>query len=43
MHFGIHTAFHTGSVDLAEFAARCEQLGMESLWLPEHSAIPVSS
>jgi probable F420-dependent oxidoreductase len=42
MQFGIHSAFHTGSVDLATFAARCEELGLESLWLPEHSAIPVN-
>jgi probable F420-dependent oxidoreductase len=42
MQFGIHSAFHTGSVDLAEFAARCEQLGLESLWLPEHTVIPVN-
>ena len=42
MQFGIHSAFHTGSVGLAEFAARCEELGFESLWLPEHTVIPVS-
>ena len=24
MEFGIHSAFHADSVDLAEFAARCE-------------------
>ena len=42
MQFGIHSAFHTGSVDLAEFAARCDQLGFESLWLPEHTVIPVN-
>jgi probable F420-dependent oxidoreductase len=42
MEFGIHSAFHAGSVDLAEFAARCEQLGFESLWLPEHTVIPVN-
>lgn len=41
MHFGIHAAFHAGSVDLAEFAVRCEALGFESLWLPEHGVIPV--
>jgi len=41
MQFGIHSAFHTDSVDLSEFAARCEQLGFESLWLPEHTVIPV--
>ncbi|NQW18018.1 MAG: LLM class F420-dependent oxidoreductase [Chloroflexi bacterium] len=42
MQFGIHSAFHAGSVDLAEFANRCEQLGFESLWLPEHVVIPVN-
>ncbi len=42
MQFGIHSAFHTGSVDLAEFAARCEELGFESFWLPEHTVIPVN-
>jgi probable F420-dependent oxidoreductase len=41
MQFGIHSAFHADSVDLAEFAARCESLGFESFWLPEHSVIPV--
>jgi probable F420-dependent oxidoreductase len=41
MQVGIHSAFHAGSVDLAKFAARCEALGFESLWLPEHSVIPV--
>lgn len=43
MKIGIHSAFHTGSVDLAEFAAKCEQLGFESLWLPEHVVIPVNA
>lgn len=42
MQYGIHSAFHAGSVDLAEFAARCEQLEFESLWLPEHTVIPVN-
>ena len=42
MQVGVHSAFHAGSVDLAEFAARCEQLGFESLWLPEHTVIPVN-
>ena len=42
MQFGIHSAFHAGSVDLAEFAVRCEQFGFESLWLPEHTVIPVN-
>jgi probable F420-dependent oxidoreductase len=42
MKFGIHSAFHSGSVNLAEFAARCEDLGFESLWLPEHGVIPVN-
>ena len=42
MQFGIHSAFHTGSVDLADFASRCDELGFESLWLPEHTVIPVN-
>ena len=42
MRFGIHSAFHTGSVDLTKFAVRCEELGFESLWLPEHTVIPVN-
>ncbi|ETW99035.1 MAG: hypothetical protein ETSY1_16510 [Candidatus Entotheonella factor] len=42
MQFGIHSAFHADSVDLAEFAVRCESLGFESFWLPEHSVIPVN-
>ena len=42
LQFGIHSAFHTGSVDLAKFAAWCEELGFESLWLPEHTVIPVN-
>ena len=42
MQLGIHSAFHTGSVDLGEFAARCDELGFESLWLPEHTVIPVN-
>ena len=42
MQFGIHSAFHADSVDLAEFAAKCDELGFESLWLPEHTVIPVN-
>lgn len=42
MKIGIHSAFHTGSVDLSEFAAACEKLGFESLWLPEHVVLPVN-
>lgn len=42
MQFGIHSAFHADSVDLAAFAVRCEELGFESLWLPEHGVIPVN-
>jgi probable F420-dependent oxidoreductase len=42
LQFGIQAAFHAGSVDLAEFAVRCEELGFESLWLPEHTVIPVN-
>lgn len=42
MQFGIQSAFHTRSVDIAEFAVRCDQLGFESLWLPEHTVLPVN-
>ena len=42
MKVGIHCAFHSGSVPLTEFAVTCENLGFESLWLPEHTVIPVN-
>jgi probable F420-dependent oxidoreductase len=42
MDFGIHARFHSGSVDMPEFVARCEQLGFESFWLPEHVVVPVN-
>lgn len=42
MRYGLHAAFHHESVDLPEFAALCEKLGYESIWLPEHTVIPVN-
>jgi len=42
MLFGIQSAFQSDSVDLAEFAAKCEELGFDSFWLPEHTVIPVT-
>lgn len=42
MRYGLHASFHSGSVDLPEFAVHCEKLGFESVWLPEHTVIPVN-
>ena len=42
MRYGLHAEFHHGSVDLPEFAAHIERLGFESIWLPEHTVIPVN-
>ena len=42
MKIGIHSAFHTKSVDLSEFASTIEGFGFESFWLPEHVVIPVN-
>ena len=42
MKIGLHSAFHTKSVDLSEFASTIEGLGFESFWLPEHVVIPVN-
>ena len=40
MHIGI-AMFVTGtSIDSAVLAKRCEELGFESLWVPEHPVIP---
>lgn len=41
MKVGVNGAFQADSVDLGEFAARCEELGFESIWLPEHPVVPV--
>ena len=42
MKIGIHSAFHTKSVDLSEFSSTIEGFGFESFWLPEHVVIPVN-
>ncbi len=41
MDIGISMFLTSGSIDVAPLARRCEDLGFESLWLPEHPAIPV--
>jgi|TARA_B110000263_G_scaffold247391_1_gene260144 probable F420-dependent oxidoreductase len=40
MKFSIDTKFTTESIDVGEFAQRVEELGFESLWVPEHPVIP---
>jgi len=43
MNIGV-AMFVTGtSIDVAPLARRCEELGFESLWVPEHPAIPVNA
>ena len=42
MKFGINSSFHAESVDIGEFASRCEDLGFESFWVPEHPVVPVN-
>lgn len=42
MKFAIDTKFTTASIGVGEFAERVEQLGFESLWLPEHPVVPVN-
>ena len=39
---GIYCFLTDYSVDVATLASRAEELGFESLWLPEHPIIPVS-
>ena len=41
MDIGISMFLTSDSIDVASLARRCEDLGFESLWLPEHPAIPV--
>lgn len=42
MKIGIHTYSAGYSVDPAVLAARAEELGFESFWVPEHPIIPVA-
>lgn len=43
MDVGLNMSIGTDSVDVAEIAARAEALGFESIWLPEHPALPVNA
>tara|TARA_B100001123_G_scaffold34576_1_gene35836 strand:- start:7194 stop:8090 length:897 start_codon:yes stop_codon:yes gene_type:complete len=42
MKIGLHSAFNSNSVDLANFSSTAEGMGFESIWLPEHVVIPVN-
>ena len=41
MDIGISTFPTDYSIDIATLAGRAEQLGFESLWVPEHPIMPV--
>jgi probable F420-dependent oxidoreductase len=43
MHIGISTFPTDYSIDIATLASRAEELGFESLWVPEHPILPVDS
>ena len=43
MEIGISSFLTDYSVDVAVVARRAEELGFTSLWLPEHSILPVNS
>ena len=43
MKIGVSMFLTGASIDVAPLARRCEELGFESLWLPEHPAIPVQT
>ncbi len=43
MNIGISTFPTDYSVDIAVIAARAEEMGFESLWVPEHPIIPVTT
>ena len=43
MEIGISTAPTAYSADIAVLAKRVEELGFESLWVPEHPVIPVNT
>ena len=38
---GIAAVLTSDSVDVADLAVKCEQLGFDSLWLGEHPVLPV--
>ena len=41
MHIGLNMAFPQSSARITEVAALAEELGFESIWLPEHPIMPV--
>ena len=43
MKVGISTFLTDYSIDVATLAARAEEYGFESLWLPEHPVLPVNA
>ena len=43
MDIGISTFPTDYSIDIAELAQRAEEYGFESLWVPEHSILPVNT
>jgi probable F420-dependent oxidoreductase len=42
MHIGVHARLAAESIDVRELARRAEDLGFESLFVPEHTHIPAS-
>jgi probable F420-dependent oxidoreductase len=43
MNIGISTAVTDYSIDVAVLARRVEEMGFDSLWLPEHPVLPVNT
>ena len=41
MKIGISLQITSSTIDIVTLAQKCEELGFESLWMPEHTAIPV--
>jgi len=42
VHIGVHARLTAESIDVRELARRAEELGFESLFVPEHTHIPAS-
>ena len=41
MKIGVSLSLTTSTIDIITLARKCEELGFESLWMGEHTAIPV--
>ena len=41
MNIGVSLSITHSTIDIVTLAQKCEELGFESLWMPEHTAIPV--